>query len=71
MQLPPGDRPSGLDRFLGELGITACDDEADGAHVRVMGVHEAREGHLVTVRSEAHQPAEVSVALPVMVTIAR
>ena len=56
MQLPPGDRPGGLDRFLGELGITAGDNEADLAHVRVVGVHEAREGELVTVRSEAHQP---------------
>ena len=55
-QLPPGDRPGRLDRLLGELGVAARDDEADAAHVGVVGVHDAREGDLVAVRGEAHQP---------------
>ena len=41
VQLPPGDRPGRLDGFLGELGVTARDDEADAAHVGVVGVHDA------------------------------
>ena len=71
VQLAPGDRPSRLDGFLGELDVTARDHEADAAHVGVVGVHDAREGDLVAVRGQAHQPRRGLVALPVMVTIAR
>ena len=56
VQLAPGDRPGRLDGLLGQLGVAARDDEADAAHVGVVGVHDAREGDLVAARGEAHQP---------------
>ena len=56
----------GLDRFLGQLGITAGDDETDAAHVRVVGVHEAREAISSPSAARRIKPAEVSVGLPAM-----
>ena len=55
VQLSPGDRPSRLDGFLGELGIAAGDDKADARHVRMVGVDDPGEGDLVAVHGTAHQ----------------
>ncbi len=71
VHLSPGDRPGRLDGLLGEFGVTARDHETDAAHVGVIGVHDAREGDLVAARGRRITPAEVSVPLLVMVTIAR